>query len=90
MDNPELVQHMWSLLKKAQEDRLVPSGYGFRPGEQEYGEYEEIEIIRVGRRASDNDLRVILPESVWLPRTVLWLQALEIMTFLIYETSEII
>jgi hypothetical protein len=73
---------LWSLVRDAQQRQRVPKGYGLRPEEIEYSEYEDIEIIPVGRHSSKKALTISLPETVWLPRCIIWIQALEIMTYL--------
>lgn len=65
----------WQEVEFAQQSNLVPSGYGLHPDEDGYRGYDEIETIEIGRKAS----QLHLPIEVWKPRTVLWLQSLELM-----------
>ena len=74
---------LWNMIELAQQRREAPSSYGFRPGERGYGEYENIEELQIGGRHSKKQQQVKLPERVWLPRCVLWVQALEAMTELL-------
>ncbi|KAJ7599816.1 hypothetical protein C8J56DRAFT_879593 [Mycena floridula] len=60
----------------------VPAGFGILPDEWEDGEYPSFEILRSGRRGT-KELRISLPDTIWRPRAVQWVQALDIMTQLI-------
>lgn len=62
---------------------IIPPGYGMLPKEWEDGEYPSIEIIRAGH--SRNDLHVALPDDMWRPCTLIWVQALHIMQQLQYR-----
>lgn len=59
-------------------DGVLPAGYGTRPDEWMTSQYPTYEILRSGRR-SRKQLRVILPEELWLPRAEIWTQALFVM-----------
>lgn len=83
-DFPEKERTFWRRLHESQVKKKIPMGYGFRPGEIGFGQFDSVEVIQVGGRRS-NKMRVLLSESIWLPRTVLWAQALEGMTHLLVE-----
>ncbi|KAJ7588356.1 hypothetical protein C8J56DRAFT_785861, partial [Mycena floridula] len=60
----------------------VPAEFGIRPEEWEDGVYPTYEILHSGRRGT-KELRISLPDEIWRPRAVQWVQALDIMTQLI-------
>lgn len=63
---------------------FLPGGYGVRPDEQEGGGFQEIEVIRSGRRGQ-KELEVALPEAIWRPRTELWAQGLHVMNGIVFD-----
>ncbi|KAJ7279925.1 hypothetical protein C8J57DRAFT_997915, partial [Mycena rebaudengoi] len=65
-------------LAVANENEVVPAGYGLLPEEWENGAYPTYEMLNSGRR-SGKDLRIVLPDSVWRPRAELWGRALAIL-----------
>lgn len=70
-------RRFWKDLGKANSRGVVPRGYGLtRP--ESAGDYKTLEVLEVGSKAN-REMRIILPREVWLPRTVLWVQALELM-----------
>lgn len=79
---PTKAQRLWELLDRRQQERKTPKGYGFLPNEKNHRAYDPVENLGVGHVKKS---AIILPESVWLPRTVIWIQALEIMNLLILE-----
>jgi hypothetical protein len=84
----DIEQELWHRIKNVQQRREVPSGYGLSPEEDGHGVYEQIEILTVGRRSSKQAKHITLPENVWLPRCVLWIQALEAMIGLQHSHTE--
>lgn len=83
MDNPfkharNAEVRFWSDLGKANDRGLVPAGYGLTREEGSHRNYITLELLEVGSKA-DREVRIILPKEVWLPRTILWVQALELM-----------
>lgn len=78
---PNKERRLWRQLEYQQRSQIVPVGYGFLPGEDGYGMYDPVETLDVGV-GTKKPCPIILPEAVWLPRTVLWVQALEAMTLL--------
>ncbi|KAJ7582483.1 hypothetical protein C8J56DRAFT_791666, partial [Mycena floridula] len=59
----------------------IPPRFGMLPeewDEDEGGEYPTFEMLRLGRR-STKQLRIALPDHIWRPRSVLWVQALDVM-----------
>ena len=76
-DSREKVLQLWDQLDHHQQSDNLPSGYGFIPGEEGYGNYDSFEVLNVGSRKKEKP--IILPATVWLPRCVIWVQSLEIM-----------
>lgn len=66
------------VLGEISETGIIPAGYGIRPEEWEDGKYPSYEMIRSNRHGR-KDLRVALPDGIWRPRAVLWVQALATM-----------
>lgn len=77
-------QRLWDLIERRQLDQRTPRGYGFLPGEGNYYAYDCMETLEIGT-GYKKESPIILPETVWHPRTVLWVQALEVMNLLILE-----
>lgn len=73
------------MLKSKQQNREIPIDYGFSPNEAIYKDYEPIEILPLGNRRAKKSMRIILPEEVWNPRAVLWVQALETLYEVLYN-----
>lgn len=69
------------LLATARVEKIFPDGYGVREQEWDDYNYPETEIIKYGKKR--RDLEVILPSEMWLPRAILWAQALDIMVRLV-------
>ena len=65
-------------LQAAQDQGLIPVGYGVAEEEWTNGSYPEVEVIPVGHSAKDYEVQ--LPFSVWWPRAVRWVQGLDVMT----------
>ncbi|KAJ6526580.1 hypothetical protein DFH09DRAFT_914043, partial [Mycena vulgaris] len=67
---------------------VVPFGYNVRENEWEDGNYPVMEAINPGTRGKE--IIVELPREIWLPRAVLFAQALDAMTrSLEYEEGEL-
>lgn len=73
-------------LHEVSEAGIVPAGYGIRPEEWEDNEYPSYEVIRSNRRGQ-KDLRVALPDGIWRPRALLWVQSLATMQQLQYMAN---
>ncbi|GBE84083.1 hypothetical protein SCP_0600610 [Sparassis crispa] len=76
--DPQSLALFWQLLDAVRAQDIIPDGYGVTPTEWQDGVYPEEEVIRMGRKKKG--LVIALPSVVWLPRAVLWAQAVEIMT----------
>lgn len=76
--NIELERELWRIICASQDNHYIPLGFGLNPGEYGYnGEYESIQQLPIGVRKKGKAHRIILTESVWEPRVVLWVQSLE-------------
>lgn len=71
-NNPAGELRVWESLSSKQTQQEIPTGYGFADRE-----YEPIEPLPLGSHRAKKYINIILPEQVWNPRTVLWVQALE-------------
>ncbi|KAL0060477.1 hypothetical protein AAF712_012760, partial [Marasmius tenuissimus] len=69
-------------LTVADEQRLIPGGYGVRSEEWEDGEYPSYEVLRSGKKGTQ-ELRVDLPDHIWRPRAEKWVQALDILNYML-------
>ena len=65
-------------LQAAQDQGLIPIGYGVAEEEWVDGYYPKLEVIPVGHSAKDYEVH--LPFSIWWPRAVRWVQGLDVMT----------
>ena len=65
-------------LQAAQDQGLIPVGYGAAEEEWVEGSYPELEVIPVVRGAKDYEGH--LPFSILWPRAVRWVQGLDVMT----------
>jgi hypothetical protein len=65
-----------TLASTAKED-AVPTGYGFLPGEDGFGEWVEVENVAVGKCRSGKRWKVTLPQLIWEPCAKAWVQAVE-------------
>lgn len=83
--NPEQEAIFWETVSTKQENRVIPEGYGLIPGEHNYENYDSVEMLPVGGKGSGKAIQIILPKAKWLPRIVLWLQALETMYEMAYN-----
>lgn len=72
----------WSVVREAVEKEILPSGYGFLPIEEGYGEWNSVEKIHVGKKRIGREYRVTLPREVWEPRLKLWTQGLEALAYI--------
>lgn len=82
---PALEEEFWVELLQRQQNLELPGGYGLVEGENNFQEYESVEMLPIKGKSSGKVMQMILPKVRWFPRTVLWLQALEIMYNLAYD-----
>jgi hypothetical protein len=61
----------------------APHGFGLYDSECDGG-YPDSEVIPIGRRGSQKII-VKLPVNIWQPRSVVWVQALQIMNLMITD-----
>ncbi|KAJ7679330.1 hypothetical protein DFH06DRAFT_974840, partial [Mycena polygramma] len=67
---------------------IVPEGFGVLETEWEDGDYPAVEAINPGTRG--REIIVALPREIWLPRAILFAQALDAMTrALVFEEVEL-
>lgn len=86
-EQPELEEVFFTALNEARSRGYVPVGYGAHADElEEVGGFEEIEVIRFGRRGR-KELEVALPEATWRRRMELWVQGLHMMCRILYEVE---
>ncbi|KAL0056669.1 hypothetical protein AAF712_016725 [Marasmius tenuissimus] len=69
-------------LAAAEEQGFLPEGYGVLPGEWEDGEYPSYELLRSGKKGT-REIRVDLPNHIWRPRAEKWVQALDILVYML-------
>ncbi|GBE83190.1 hypothetical protein SCP_0502370 [Sparassis crispa] len=74
--NPNHKNLFLTILQEVRNAGLIPAGYGARAEEWEGGQYLE-ESIKFSKKKKE--LIVTLPSEIWLPRAILWVQALDIM-----------
>ncbi|KZT19148.1 hypothetical protein NEOLEDRAFT_1078428, partial [Neolentinus lepideus HHB14362 ss-1] len=82
-DSSAAEDQFMEILTTVSSQGLLPPHYGVLPHEWDDGAYPEEEVIKFGTRGKQ--LRVVLPETIWFPRAVLWTQALDIMNRLVLE-----
>ena len=82
---PEAETEFQDVLSMIVEGKAIPAGFGVCTDEWDGG-YPELETIKTGSRGKQ--LEVILPEAAWLPRAVLWSQALDLMGQLVETEAE--
>ncbi|KAJ4465421.1 hypothetical protein C8J55DRAFT_407249, partial [Lentinula edodes] len=68
-------------LEQLKESGQIPTGYGIHHTEWDAG-YPSFGVIRSGRRGR-KELRIALPDSIWRPRSLRWVQGLYLMNQLI-------
>jgi hypothetical protein len=75
----EARQAFQDLMLRMSQGDLIPDGYGILP--EEWGDegYPTYEVIPAGRNRR-RELRVSLPDQIWRPRAVVWVQGLYAMT----------
>jgi hypothetical protein len=71
----EQTEDFFDRLRTTVDNNYIPAGFGFLPGEEGFGDYSPVYQLAVGQK-SHKMRRVTLPEEVWYPRFVLWVQAL--------------
>lgn len=74
-DDPDVEQQFLHCLNAARAGDSVPDGYGLKEGEAGYDDYDPVESI--GRVGKVTDAQVVLSASIWRPRIVEWVQAIE-------------
>lgn len=80
-DSPDDAEEFLERLATIHEEADIentPEGYHLRPDQPDYRPYNPLAYIEVGR--AKRRVNVALPEAVWKPRIILWLQALEGLT----------
>lgn len=85
-DSLDLAEEFLERLAEIHDDGAVdniPEGYRLRDDEANYRAYNPVAYIEVGR--AKRRINVSLPEEVWKPRIMLWLQALEGLTIELEE-----
>ena len=65
-------------LKTAQDEDIVPSGYGILEEEWDEGSYPDVEVLRT-RRKGGKVFIVSLEEPIWKERAKFWCQAVAIL-----------
>jgi hypothetical protein len=79
----ETTLRFWEELQALQVSKEIPNGYGFKRDEENYQPYCVFEFLTIGKKRTKDDHRIVLPREIWLPRMVLWVQALQLLyTFL--------
>ena len=61
-------------LEHATSNQVIPTGFGFHHNEANYAAYQELHHLQVGRNRN-RMISVILPQSIWMGRYILWAQA---------------
>lgn len=84
-------EHLHAVFEAAfvqlEESGRIPMGYGIHPTEWDVDGYPAFGIIRSGWRGR-KELRIALPDSVWRPRSLRWVQALYLMNQVIDMQSQ--
>jgi hypothetical protein len=65
---------------------LVPPGYGVCPSEWDEDGYPRHEMITFGRRKKE--FIIDLPEAIWLPRAITWVQGLHTLQSILYSLGD--
>ncbi|KAF9064224.1 hypothetical protein BDP27DRAFT_1230795 [Rhodocollybia butyracea] len=86
-DNDQTYRVFKAALARLDESGQIPLGYGVHPSEWDEDGYPALGSIRCGRKGSKM-LEVALPDSVWRPRSVRWVQGLYLMDQLIDRQSQ--
>lgn len=66
-------------LRQVCDQGIIPEGYGVLEDEWGGDGYPTVETIQSGRRGR-REITLGLPDSIWRPRAILWIQAVDIMT----------
>ncbi|KAJ7574169.1 hypothetical protein C8J56DRAFT_1126361 [Mycena floridula] len=77
--NEQLLEIFSKVLSEIESQDYIPEGLGMLESEWEHEEYPSVEVIRTGKHGT-KELGVSLPDGTWQPRSVIWVQALHIMT----------
>ncbi|KAF9033010.1 hypothetical protein BDP27DRAFT_1245711 [Rhodocollybia butyracea] len=84
--NDETYRVFEAALDRLDETGQIPLGYSIHPSEWEEDGYPALGSIRSGRKGSKR-LEIALPDSVWRPRSVRWVQGLYLMDQLMDRQS---
>ncbi|KAK7007956.1 hypothetical protein R3P38DRAFT_3211610 [Favolaschia claudopus] len=76
-------QAFYNALNEYQTNNVIPEGYGVLEAEWEDEMYPVLESINPGTRGKE--LIIALPRDIWLPRAILFVQALDVMTRCIWN-----
>ncbi|KAJ7486550.1 hypothetical protein FB451DRAFT_1391460 [Mycena latifolia] len=80
----EMEANFFAALAEITEQNIVPQGFRVQEDEWEDGGYPAAEAINPGTRGKE--IIVALPREIWLPRAILFAQALDAMTrFLVFQ-----
>ncbi|KAK7678905.1 hypothetical protein QCA50_018045 [Cerrena zonata] len=66
-------------LQQVRNEVIIPEEYGILENEWEENGYPTVETIQSGRRRR-REITLGLPDNIWRPRAILWIQAVDIMT----------
>lgn len=75
-------------LQQAEQAGKVPGGMGLLPQEWSEGSYEAYEMIRGGRKGT-KEMRICLPNHIWLPRAEQWGRALFVMNYVLSHPDSV-
>ena len=67
----------WATLERVHETGLLPDVFNLQPDDHPERAYPVRELVRMGRRRVE--VAVELPSCVWLPRSIQWCQALDLL-----------
>ncbi|KAJ7094250.1 hypothetical protein C8R43DRAFT_1092450 [Mycena crocata] len=81
------MQLFYDALTEAEEQNIIPPGYGLLPDEWADRVYPSFEILKSGRRGS-KQLRIALPDDIWRPRAEMWGRALAILDHIRYMIQD--
>lgn len=84
--NAAALSQFWQAVENLYGSKQVPHGYGLIPNEDGYTMYNELERLQ-GKRGGSKHLKVTLPQAVWQPRIILWVQALECLTLALLDIA---
>ncbi len=73
-------------LQQIQEAEIVPENYGLLEDEWEGETYGDVETLIRGRGGREDP--ITLPFTLWWPRAVHWVQALELMSLMLIDVEQ--